>query len=387
MKRLTGFLLAVVICGQLAAQATSEATVIAAALENDPTLQIALLDVAQNKAMERTAFNPDQPDFSIEFPGDVGIGFEAEQTIAFPTVYTTRSKWLRSQTFLAESASTITRQQRVRDVRLVYLDAQINKLQITNYSYLDSLWLEISDKSKALFEGGEINKADMLYAEQQFTINRFSLSQAVTEYKNNLTTLRLYSGLDIKDVTSVEPYVDIQIDTAGNFYFQEYQQRQVQVADDAIRMKQAERLPGITVGYLKVPDLDTEFRYRYKAGITVPIWQAQYSGAIEAAKVEKEKINSSIALDIRNAQIAREQWVRRLQQTNDALQFYEQTALPQLNELITTYRRLYEGGETNYALTLKNITDVVSAREQYVSILQRRQESIIQLEFLKRNQE
>ena len=364
------------------AQVTTMDDVINAALSNDPQIRMADYEVGENKALEKTAFDPNQPSFGIEFPTDVGIGFEAEQNFSFPTVYTRKSKWLKSQTSLSEEAAVITREKRVRDLRLLYLEAQVSQKQIENHIYLDSLWREIAEKSKALYDGGEINKADLLFAERQSSINYFALLQARVEYENLLATLSRYAGIPIQEVTDLSADTMAMYDSTGVFYFQKYQQQQLDVIENEMKWHQAERLPGLSVGYLKVSEVDTEFRYRYKAGITIPIWQSQYTGLIEANKVQMEQRKVSAEMELRDAEISRNQWLTRLRQTRNAVTFFEQTALPQMKELITTYRRLFEGGELDYALTLKNIAEVVSTHDQYLDVLEGHQEAIIQLDFL-----
>lgn len=362
-------------------QVTTEQEVIQLAL-NHPTLQMAKLDIQQNKARQRNAFNPSQPRFEIEFPTDFGLGFEAEQEFDFPTTYTTRSKWLKSQTRLAEEAAYISGREVTRDVRMIYLEAQLVEAQIRRLRVQDSLWQEIATKSKRLFDGGEINKADLLYAENQASFTKFSLDNATVEATTSLARLSNYAGQKIERIEKLTPLSQTNLDSTNVFYFENYLAQSKQVAENEINVFKAERLPDLIIGYLKVDDLDTEFRYRYKAGVTVPLWQGQYGGEIEASKVEIEKIQLQRELKVKEANLSQLTWVAKLSQTKRALEWFETSALPRMEELVSVYLRLFEAGEIDYAITLRNIADVLNTQNVYLETIKQHNESVIQLSFL-----
>ncbi|MDQ3017392.1 MAG: hypothetical protein M3R25_11825, partial [Bacteroidota bacterium] len=60
----------------MTAQVVSEQAVIEGALSTYPSIRLADLEVQKQKALERTAFNPAQPSFTVETPSDMGIAYE-----------------------------------------------------------------------------------------------------------------------------------------------------------------------------------------------------------------------------------------------------------------------------------------------------------------------
>jgi len=382
MIRCLAFIFHLVIVTSVMGQGIAEKEVIERALNFYPGMRLAEIDVRQKKELERTAFNPSQPQFVLEFPSDLGVNFEAEQEFDFPGVYTARSRWLKSETLLATKSASLTRNEVIRDVRLNFLDAQFLQAQVRHLRSQDSLWKEIANKSQKLFEGGEINKADMMFAEKQASVTSFTLMNTIVEYESALSVLNQFSEETITRVQALSALPYEVTDTAGGFYFDDYMIQQKMVVGRKADVVRMERLPGLIIGYLRVDEPETEFRYRYKAGITVPIWQGQYKGEIESAKLEIEKINAQSLLQSRQARNARLQWINKINQTNLAIDWFESNALPQMMEMIDVYMRLFEAGETDYAITLRNIADALDTRVQYLETIRQHNEAIIQLEFL-----
>ena len=376
-------LLAFLIVGiKIIAQPITEQQAVELALKNYPSVRLADLETRQRKALERTAFNPSQPQVAVETPADVGIGIEFQQQFAFPSVYGKRSKWLKSQTRLASEAANLTRRELTQAVRLGYLEAQAAQSKARFLEKQDSLWRDIAASSRRLFDGGQINKADLLFAERQSGLLALNLAQASADAANALANLTLFTGETAIQVADLQALEFQNADTAAAFYFEKYLAELQQTAQSEIAVRQSERLPGVVLGYTRVADIDTEIRNRIREGVTVPIWQGQYKGEIDAAKIALESAQAQTALQRRQAQATRLQRLQTLAQTSRSLDWFENQGLAQAEELATTSRRLYEGGEFDYVLMLRNVADAFDVQNQYVETLRRHNEAVIELEFL-----
>lgn len=364
------------------AQAISEEEALAKALAGYPTLQIADHRLRMQESLQRSAFNPTQPQLTFEFPNDIGLAFELRQEFDFPGVYSSRAKWLKTQTRQQAEAIKITRQELIRDVRTAYLEAQLAQSLVQILTQQDSLWSDLDKSTKRLYDGGHINKADELFSSKQAGLISNKLARAQIDAANALAGLALYLNEPVQEVEVLERFSFAEPDTTVGFYFDQYLEAGREVAEHALAVSKAERLPGIIVGYLRVPELDTDYRSRFHAGLTVPIWQGQYKSEVTATRIALETVESETDLQRRQAQTMRQQLSQTLIQTNDALNWYESTALPQTDALISTYRRLYEGGEVDYALTLRNIADALDIYTEYLETMKRYNEAVITLEFL-----
>lgn len=363
------------------AQITSEERVIELTLANYPAMKVADLKVQQQKALEKTSFNPEQPQLIVETPTDFGLGYEVEQEIDFPLVYTRRSKWLKSETRVAEQSALIARNELIRVVRLAYLDAQIARELHRYHTSQDSLWEIIVQRSDRLYEGGEISKADQLFSQKQKGVNDLLLMYARVDWVNKLEILNTYTGLsdiEVEEIRQLFPKDTVQ----APFYFEGYLNNSLDAASNEANVWRASRWPGLLVGFTRETEFETDYRYRFKAGITVPIWQGQYTGEINALKKEIEMLNVERDLRMKEAKLEALTWNRKLTQAELAIGSYQLIGKPRIDELNSIYNRLYEGGEMDFIQTLRNIADLSSIYPEHLEIIRLYNQAVIELDFL-----
>jgi hypothetical protein len=200
------------------AQPTTEAQAIDLALRHYPTVQLAEQNVLRHQAMERTAFNPPQPQATIEAPGDIGIGFEVVQEFDFPGVYHTRSRLLKSETGLATQGATLTRLDLKRIVRLAFLEVQTAQATTRLFSIQDSLWRDIARTSQRLFDGGEINKSELLFATTHAGQMTNALAKSQVAAENVQTQLSMFTGTQVALVSQLVKALDTVTDTEQPFW-------------------------------------------------------------------------------------------------------------------------------------------------------------------------
>jgi outer membrane protein TolC len=365
----------------LAQQPWTESAVIEQVMEQHPTIRKAEYEVLKAKALQKTAFNPEQPTVTIETPSDVGIGLEVEQTFDFPTVYTSRSAWMKSKTSLASAEAELTRRQLVRDVRMKYLEAQVAQAQYVFFKTQDSLWNEIITNSTRLFDAGDINRADLVYSQHTAGTTVIARDNAIAQWQSALSSLQAIAATDI---AAVEPLraLDAPAEMEGTYYFEPYLAQRLHVNERAIRMHRATRAPDIIVGYLRAPEPDTEYRYRFKTGISVPIFQGQYTGEIQAANYERMQTEADQALYRLETEAAIQQWRTIIEQSANSIAWYEQTGLAQQRELISLNLRLFQAGEIDYVIALRNISDAEELHRNYVELIERHNTAVIELDYL-----
>jgi len=382
MKKVIGLFACLSLWANANAQIITEQEALAKALQSYPSIRLAEQATRQRAALERTAFNPQQTQVTLETPTDVGVGVEVQQQFEFPTVYGKRAKWLKSQTRLATEATALSTRELTQQVRLAYLEAQTAAAQLQFLERQDSLWQDIAASSRRLFEAGQINRADLLFAESKAGQVSNSLLQSRADAANALAALAVFINEPIAQVADLQKLPLIAKDAETPFYFEPYFAQKQQVAASEIALRKSERLPGLLLGYSYVTELETQFRSRLRAGIMLPLFQGQYKGEIEAAEIALESAQTEATLQNQQARAMRIQLLQTLRQTEQSLNWLEQTGLPQVEELIGTSRRLYEGGEYDYVLMLRNIADALALQTQYLQTLQRHNEAVIQLEFL-----
>ncbi|HUR31948.1 MAG TPA: TolC family protein, partial [Saprospiraceae bacterium] len=190
-----------------------------------------------------------------------------------------------------------------------------------------------------------------------------------------------YTGLHEIEVEEIKQLFP-KDSTSTTFYFEDYMADNIDVAQTEANVWKASRLPGLIVGYGRNTDFETNFRYRFKAGITIPIWQSQYTGAINAARAEAEMLEMERDLKLREAKLQRLTWDRKLTQAEIAIGDYQLIGKPRIDELKSIYDRLFEAGETDFIQTLRNIADLSSIYPAHLEMVKLYNQSVIELDFL-----
>jgi outer membrane protein TolC len=368
----------------IAQQAWTESTVIEQVLQQHPSMRKAEYEIAKAKALQKTAFSPEQPTLAIETPSDVGLGLEVEQTFDFPTVYSSRNAWLKSKTALAGAEADLARRQLIRDVRLQYLETQLAQAQYVFFKTQDSLWNDIRTNSTRLFDAGDINRADLVYTQHTAGTIVIERDIAYAQWQSALSSLQAIAAADIDSVLTLQA-MEAPVTADNTYYFESYVAQQLNVNERETRMLRATRAPDILLGYLRAPEPDTEYRYRFKAGISVPIFQGQYTGEIQAAKYERLQTEAEAAQYKLETAAAVRQYRTTIEQSAAAIAWYEQTGLAQQRELISLNLRLFQAGEIDYVLALRNMSDAVELHRNYVELIEQHNTAVIELDYLTGN--
>lgn len=384
LRNIVCILLMGIVLFEVQAQTLSERQAVDQALSNHPAIRIGEIRVKQQRALERTAFNPSQPTIGIETPTDLGLGFEVEQEIDFPGVYGSRSRWLKSKTREVEEENKLTRNELIREVRLAYLEAQIARQARSYYQEQDSLWSRIAGQTTRLHEAGELGMAELLFAQRQAALVKIQNLNAAADAKTRLEILQAFTGTPD---TALQPLAPLEMDLPEekSFYFEDHLASQIESNTREIKIIRSEGMPGIILGYERSTELDTEFQNRYKAGISVPIWRGQYRGQILALEAEHEKLVTERELRSKESNIHALQMQSQIERTRGLITEYEQNVLPQTDELIRTYLRLYEGGEMDYSRALTLMTEASGAYSDYFEAMFLHNQAVIELEYLYQN--
>jgi hypothetical protein len=237
------------------------------------------------------------------------------------------------------------------------------------------------EKSKRLYEGGEISKADELFSQKQKDVNDLLLLSARVDLVNTLEVVNTYTGLtqiEVEEIKQLFPK-----DTLGSrYYFEDFVSNSITAAEHKANVWKASRWPGLIVGFGRNTEFETDYRYRFKAGITVPIWQGQYTGEINAAKTETEWLSMEKELRVKEAKLEALTWKRKLTQADVAIGSYRLIGKPRIDELNSIYNRLYEGGETDFIQTMRNIADLSTVYPQHLEMMRLHNQAVIELDFL-----
>ena len=360
------------------------------ALKNSRNVSASTLAVMQQKQLLKGSFNLPNPEVFIESPTGNFYTGSITQSFEFPTVYSKQRQVQKQMIVLAEKEKLLTENEIKFEVKRLYLALQYEAALQQQLYVQDTVYLKITSAAARQFDAGQINYLQKISTETTYGEIHNQFVQSQLRYNNLQKQLQFISGYTEKlAVDSLKVfnngYAYETIDSAAfvsNASLQIINQNTI-IAETNILLQKAKALPGFAVGYFNQGERNTPFQNRFRLGITVPLWFAQYRSNINAAKtafeISKQKANG----------LQQQSTVQLLQAQNEfavtaqALNYYENVGVKKASEIISTARRFFENGENDYIDYLRNINDAYLILLKYPEAIKNYNQTILNIQYLK----
>ncbi len=217
--------------------------------------------------------------------------FQISQSFEFPTVYTSRSKWIDRKTEQLELEYDQLRQK-------ILLKAKTNCLELIALSKLLEIKQirveqarKVFDQVQELFDKEQVGILDLNKAKITWMQDQFEIAQIRNEISNQLLSLQKLNGEETVDFKQSEFHDKLEVDPSDSIW------QQVKANDPAIKALKGDE--AIAIQQLRVqrnkllPDLTAGFNYQgvmgnnysgVYAGISIPLWSGK--NKVKTAKAE-----------------------------------------------------------------------------------------------------
>lgn len=357
-------------------------------LKRDPSVQAASLQMVQSQQLQKSSVNLANPEVLAESPTGEFYTIGINQSFDFPGTYVRQSQYQREQTKLAGFAKTISSLEVKFQVARIYLNAQYQFALVQLLTKQDSLYKEISDAADRQYTSGKLDLVQKTFANVQYGELHLKIHSAQSDYDASLQQLAMLTGITIAfQVETLAPNLKKEkqnFSLAANPY-SSYSLQQEIVSKRLWQVERNKALPGFTIGYLNQGPMTTPVGFRFRAGITVPIWFWQYSGRMNAAKTgikvaqfQSQAQQQQLSLQLISAQSA-------MSKATSALLFYEGTALTQAETIESAAQKLFSVGESDYTTYLRTLNDSYSIRFNHLEAVRAYNEASLELNYLSGN--
>jgi outer membrane protein, heavy metal efflux system len=364
-----------------------ESEIIELALKNSASVQAADLQVQQNKHLQKAGFNLPNPEVIAESPTGEFYAVGVLQSLEFPTVYIGQTQLRKQVTRLSEKQKEITAQDIKLLIHSLYLNMQVAQELLRQLHLRDSAYAEISRTAARQFDAGTIDYLAKTFASSQAGEVHNEWMRARYDLESARNQIKLYTGSSEDFLTTGLKRLNISSDLvdstsiSSNPSVQYYQQLR-HVNAKALSVERQKALPGLVVGYLNQGARETDTYYRFRVGFTVPLWFWQYSGNIKAAKVGVKIAEQTAKAQVQSAKSEMIQAIADVKKYNESLMYYETNGLTQAEEIISTAKRFFESGQTDYIAYLRNINEAYTIKAKYLETLRNYNQSVITLNYL-----
>ena len=370
-------------------QNISETDLIKMALQNSHNLSAYNLNIKQQKQLLGASFNLPNPEVFVESPTGNFYTGSITQSIEFPSVYNKQYQLQKQKIVFSEKEKTVGENEIKFQVKQLYLSLQYAMALQEQLHLQDTIYERISKAAGRQFDAGQIDYLQKLFAENNYADVHNQYLQAQLTGLNIEKQLQFISGYTNKIIvgpltnTSVNYVALVDSNSLSTSPSLALINQSINIAQKNIALQKAKALPGLAFGYFNQGERNTPVQNRFRFGIRLPLWFNQYKSNINAAKTEfevsKQKaggLQQQFSLQYLQAQNEQAIFLQ-------SLQYYETKGLKKAAEIITTAKRFFENGESDYINYLRNINDAYTIQLKYLEALKNYNQSVLSTNYLK----
>jgi len=183
--------------------------------------------------------------------------------------------------------------------------------------------------------------------------------------------------LTIYDCEQISGDISIDGNPVYNFY-----KENVNVKSDAKSIEYTELLPKINLGYACQTVGGVSGFHSYEIGLKIPLWFFPQQGRIQEAQFEHSIAETELQQNRIELETELTNKQSEHQKISESLVYYEEQALPLVDEQLEFANKSYFAGEINYVEYSQNIKQAYEIKLDYLELLKRHNRSVIEIKFL-----
>ena len=355
------------------------------ALKNSKNANAAILNIEQQKQLQKSAINIPNPELTWQSPTGAFYVGGITQSFEFPTVYAKQYQLQKQKVGLAQTQKLANELLVSYQVKSLYLNIQFADSLKSLLYIQDTIYRKLASAAQRLFDAGQIDYLQKSFTETQYGEVHNQYEQTKINQQSLINQLKFITG--IVDDIIVSPLKSIKGNSSQESSINQNTEFLIAKQTETLSQKNLEiernkALPGLVLGYMNQAERNTPTNLRFQFGLSVPLWFWQYKGNINAAKTDI-KINQEKSLGVQQVlSMQMMQIQNELAQNAQSLNYYEQTGLKKAAEIITTSQRFLNSGETDYINYLRNINDAYAIKMKYLEAIKNVNQSTISLNYL-----
>ncbi|AUC74990.1 CusA/CzcA family heavy metal efflux RND transporter [Olleya sp. Bg11-27] len=364
---------------------------IALAIENNANLKAENLKIDKSNALVGSAFTFDKTSVYYNYDeSNLAVNneplkvFGISQDFKFPTVYFAQKKVNESKVSLQEANFSLQIQQLKKQVYANYYQLSYAKNKAKNYKYLDSLYHDFAQKAKRRFELGETNYLEMITAQSK-------QKQLETLYKQSLQEVTLYHE-------QLKKMVQVDSITTDDGLLQKLEIEQLSanqnvglsVFNAAINYQKAQTklekqslLPDLNAEYFQGTNSTLNDNIKgYQLGLKIPILFGGQRSKIKVSKIAQDIIVEQKQDYQTKLNAEYQSLLAKLQQYEDAINYYEMQGQTLSKEIIKTANRTFKEGEIDFFQYIQSLETAKDIQLNYLEQLNQYNQTVITINHL-----
>ncbi|TAL62584.1 MAG: TolC family protein, partial [Bacteroidetes bacterium] len=360
------------------------------ALQNNPQIKSATLEVEQQNVLKKTAFDLPKTNVSVlngQYNSEIKDTYiGVSQDIYFPTVYIQQNKVQKQNVLLSEKNLAVTQAELIRNVKSAYYQLSFGMEKLKLLSYQDSVYKKFSDVAELKYKTGETSYLEKLSAQSKYQEIQVYKKQAEADikiYQQELQKL-LNVQQEIIIASVVKQSLSVNSDTSAikqNPLLAYYNQK-ILLANSQFSLEKNKFLPDFSIGYFN-QSLDNVKGFQgMQFGVAIPIFFWGQQGRVQSAKIQTQIAQSDYENYQNTLKATFNQFLQEYQKFSDLLNYYESTGLKQADEILKASQLAYTKGEIGYVEYIQNLTQAISIKSEYLNSLNQFNQTVININYL-----
>jgi outer membrane protein, heavy metal efflux system len=390
-KRFLVFLFFLFVATEIFSQIVlSSSAAIDSAYKNNPSILSSVKGIERQQALKRGSLMFDKTEVWLEAPTASRFAVGVQQYFSFPTTYSNEIRLQKENVKLAERELEISKNSLGKNVETLYLQIQYSLSRLAQLKYQDSIYAKLARTVEKRYSVGEAEYLEKILEETKYNEVTNQLLQQYNEIESLQGQLLLVTrisadSIGVEELKKYDLPSYLRRDTSfltRNPMVGYYVQNRI-ISQRFLRVQKAAFFPNVFVGYLNQGERGSDVLYRFRFGVAVPLWFPAYTSKIKAARIGTTIAELQYQSIVNNVRIEYYKAYSNFEKNRLNLQYYEERAIKQSEEIFKASTRLYTSGEISYFNYLTGLSQSMDIRMKYINAVKDYNQSIIELKYLR----
>lgn len=379
-----------------AQQRISEKAAIDTALKNNQQLSINHSEISRAGYVVKTAtdipktgvFAENEDLRPSDNKGILKIGIS--QSLAWPGLYKARKDYFNQQLKYYQLNTAALNAAIRRDVRTAYFELWYLQDKLKLYQQLDSTYALLYKAAELRFKTGEAAGLDKIAADARLKELRAMLEQNQKDMQVQQQQLMMLLNLNewLLPVSESLQKLHFNLDTFSSVHpLLALQQQNINIASSNISVQKNSNKPEFSGRFFSQRIWGARDPYTgFSVTAAFPLFgNKAYKNKVSVANAEMEVQQKQLAYQSQQVNTERQTAITAIEKHLAMLDFYEKTGLKQADEIIKAASLSYSSGEISFAELSQFMTQAIDTKKNYLDVLNRYNQSVIQFNYFNNN--
>jgi len=374
------------------------------ALLNNPSMTAARFDIKAQEALKKTYLDIPKTNVSLMYGQFNSLNNDnnitINQSIAFPTFYSSQNNYYREQVKASEVKADVTGNELKKNVRSAYYNLLYFESKHMLLNYEDSIYKDFMKAADLRFKTGESTYLEKLTAEAQVAEFRNLILKNQADMQIYQKQLKVYLNVSDSIITN-EKFDKLNLSVSPDTASVEanpllsYMRQQVKVNKAFVGVERARFLPDFSFGYFNqtlqgVQSINGAERYfgpgyRFQgimAGVSVPVIFKPYHAKIANAKLNQKVTESLLEYNTKNLEGEYAMLIQQYKKNLNSIGYYESIGLKQAELIISNSEKAFRAGQIGYVEYLQGLGRALSIKSGYLDTINNYNQTIIAIDYI-----